>query len=103
MIIEYKKNKFNVSMCKSNTLGLMFRFPKNDGILFVFKKAKYIALHTFFVFYPIDIIYLNKDKKVIKVSKRILPFTLFLKPIKCKYILELKNCKNLKVNDITKF
>ena len=99
MIIKYKKNKFNVKLCRtfaSHARGLMFRFPKEDGLLFVFKKEKPVSLHTFFVFFPIDVVYINKNKKVIKIIKKVLPFTLYLRPIKCKYILELKDSKNIK-------
>jgi len=102
MIIKHKKEKFNITECKSifsQLFGLMFRFPKNDGLLFIFKKEKYISLHMFFVFYPIDIIYLNQNKIIIKIIKKALPFTLFIPPVKCKYILELKNSKNLKLNE----
>ncbi len=106
MIIESKNNKFSVSHYKSIIMqakGLMFKFPKNEGILFEFKKEKYIALHTFFVFFPIDIIYINKNKEIIKIFKKVIPFTPFIKPIKCKYILEVKNAKNLKLKEKIKF
>ena len=33
----------------------------------------------------------NEKFKVIKIRKRVFPFTPFISPIKCKYILELKN------------
>lgn len=102
MILKYKKEVFHIDVC-SNTLshlrGFMFRFTKNDGLLFIFNKEKFIALHTLFVFQKLDIIYLNREKKIIKILKNVLPFTLFIPPVKCKYILELKNSKNLKLNE----
>lgn len=106
MIIKFKNGIFNVSLCNtylSHLTGLMFKFPKNDGLLFIFKKEEFISLHMLFVFLIIDIIYLNEDKKVIKILKRAKPFTLFIKPIKCKYILELRSCKNLELNDKIQF
>jgi len=106
MKIKSKIDIFDVAVCStlfSHLRGFMFRFPKNDGLLFIFNKEGYISLHTFFVFFPIDIIYLNKDKKVIKIMKRILPFTLFITPVKCKYIIELKNSKTLQLNDKISF
>ena len=84
-------------------LGLMFKFPKNDGLLFIFRKEVFVSLHTFFVFFPIDVVYLNQEKKVIKIRKKLIPFTLFIPPVKCKYILELKDCKSIKLNDKIKF
>ena len=101
MIIKSKKEIFHVDVCSSilsHLRGFMFRFTKNDGLLFIFKKEKLVALHTFFVFRKLDIIYLNKNKKMIKIIKNVLPFTLFIPPVRCKYILELKDSKNLKLN-----
>lgn len=106
MIIKSKNNKFNVKICKSmlsHLRGLMFRFPRNDGLLFVFNKEKPIALHMFFVFFTIDIVYLNKNKKVIKILKKVKPFTPYIKAVKCEYILELKGAKNLQINDKISF
>ena len=106
MLIKSKNNKFKVTKCKSllsQSLGLMFKFPKNDGLLFEFKKERSISLHMFFVFIKIDIVYLNKNKKVIKIKKNKKPFTPFIKGIKSKYILELKDSKNVKLGEKLKF
>ncbi len=106
MIIRHKNKKFDVKVCFtifSHFLGLMFRFPKNDGLLFIFDREREIALHMLFVFITIDIVYLNKDKKVIKILKKVKPFALYIEPVKCKYILELKDAKNIKLEEILRF
>ncbi len=106
MLIKSKRETFNVTPCNtvlSHFLGLMFRLPKNDGLLFIFKKELPVSLHMLFVFLTIDIVYLNKNKKVIKILKKVKPFTLHIKAIKCKYILELKDSKNLKINYTLKY
>ena len=106
MLVKSKNNTFNVTHCKTllrQLIGLMFCFPKNDGVLFEFKKEVPISLHMFFVFIKIDIVYLNQDKIVIKILKNIKPFALPLKEIKCKYILELKDSKNIKIGEKLKF
>ena len=102
MLIKINKEVFDVSVADSlfsHLMGLMFSFPKNDGLLFKFDKEIYVSLHMFFVFFPIDIVYINKNKKVIKIEKRVFPFVPFISPVKCKYILELKDCRNVKVGD----
>ena len=102
MLVKVNKEVFDVSICDnlfSRLRGLMFSFPKNDGLLFKFNKEVFVSLHMFFVFFPIDIVYINKNKIVIKIKKRVLPFVPFIAPVKCKYILELKNCKNIKIGD----
>lgn len=106
MIIKSKEETFNVDVCSSfisHLIGFMFRFPKNDGLLFIFNKEKFITLHTFFVFRKLDIIYLNKNKKIIKILKNVFPFTFYIPPVKCKYILELKDLKTLQLNDKISF
>ena len=102
MLVKINKDVFDVSVADSlfsRLMGLMFSFPKNDGLLFKFDKEIYVSLHMFFVFFPIDIVYINKNKKVIKIEKRVFPFVPFISPVKCKYILELKDCRNVKVGD----
>ena len=106
MLIKSRKEIFDVDLCNNffkHSLGLMFRFPKNDGLLFEFNKEKFISLHMLFVFLNIDIVYLDKNKKIVKILKDVKPFTPFIRPVKCKYILELKSCKNLKLNNKLKF
>ncbi len=68
MIIKSKKRTFNVTHCTSTLShfsGLMFKVPKNDGLLFEFKKEAPISLHMLFVFITIDIVYINQNKEVI--------------------------------------
>ena len=73
MLVKINKDVFDVSVADSlfsRLMGLMFSFPKNDGLLFKFDKEIYVSLHMFFVFFPIDIIYINEKFKVIKIKKR---------------------------------
>jgi len=103
MIIKCGKSKFDVIICNSlfsHFLGLMFRKILNDGLLFIFERERNVSLHMFFVFYKIDIIYFNDKMKVIKILRNIKPFTPHIKAVKCKYILEVKDYKNIKINDI---
>jgi len=55
--------------------GLMFRkaLPENEGMLFVFEKEDY---HTFWMMnmsFPIDIVWINKDKEIIDIVKNAQP------------------------------
>jgi uncharacterized membrane protein (UPF0127 family) len=71
--------------------GLMFTFPQNDsGLIFVFPKLTEASLHMFFVFYPIDILWLDEKKKVVDLRTRIMPFMPLIVPKKkAKYVIEL--------------
>lgn len=82
-----KKAKF----CKtlfSKALGLMFS-KKNKTLIFIFNKEKVISLHMFFVLYPIDVVFLNKNKKVVEIKENFKPFTCYTPKNKAKYIIEL--------------
>ena len=77
----------------TKAIGLMFSKPKN--LLFVFEKEDIIPLHTFFVFYPIDVVYLDKNKKVVEKA-HMKPFTYYKPKNKSKYVVEFG--KGLKQN-----
>ena len=71
-----------------HTLGLMFSKKIHDkGLVFVFNKERRISLHMWFVFFPIDVLFLNSDKEVIDIKERFLPFGFYSS--KGKYCIEL--------------
>ncbi|MDD5337337.1 MAG: DUF192 domain-containing protein [Candidatus ainarchaeum sp.] len=68
--------------------GLMFSRRKN--ILFFFKEEGTIGIHSFFVFFPFDAVYLDSKKQVVEVVKAIKPFTPYVKNRKpAMYLLEM--------------
>ena len=85
----------------------MFRNLKdNEVAVLKFDKEGYYSIHTFFVFYSIDALWLNNKKQVIEIKRNIKPFTLKISPEhKAKYILEFKrgNAKNIKTGQKISF
>ncbi len=80
----------NAKICKSvlsKTLGLMFSKPQ--PLIFIFNKEKIIPLHMFFVFYPIDVLFLDKNKIVVEIKENFKPFTIYTSKNKALYIIEL--------------
>ena len=78
-------------ICKSflsKTIGLIFSL-KPKTLLFIWKKEKIRNIHMILVFFPIDIIWLNKNKKVIDLRKKIMPFLITNTNKSAKYIIEL--------------
>jgi len=84
------------SFC-SQARGLMFR-PKQNLIMKLPREKK-ISLHMFFVFYPIDVLLLNKHKEIVEIKKNFKPFTLWNSKEKGKYVVELAFPKEYKVGD----
>ena len=103
MLVNITNNKImanEIKLCKnpfSKALGLMFS-KKSKKIIFVFDKEKIISLHMFFVFYPIDVLFLNKNKKVVQIKENFRPFRIMIAKKPAKYIIELPNKTIKKTN-----
>ena len=71
--------------------GLMFTRPIfEEGLIFIFPKDIEASLHMFFFFYPIDILWLDKHKRVVDLRKKVWPFTpLIIPKEKARYVIEL--------------
>ena len=55
-----------------------------------FKQPRWVSLHNFFVFYPLEIVLLDENKKVIAIKEEFKPFTFWsYQEKKAKYVLEL--------------
>lgn len=68
------------------SLGLMFSRKKTA--VFEFSSEKRVSLHTFFVFFPITVLFLNAQKRIVE-QKIMNPFTFYFPTHKSKYIVEL--------------
>jgi uncharacterized membrane protein (UPF0127 family) len=78
--------------------GLMFSGKKN--ILFVLDRERTFGIHSFFVFFPFDAVYLDSGKKVVDVARGVKPFTFYVENRKpAKYLLELCQENGLKPGD----
>lgn len=62
---------------------------KPKPLIFIFKKEKIIPLHMLFVFYPIDILFLNKNKIVAEIKENFKPFSFYTPKNKAQYVIEL--------------
>lgn len=58
--------------------GLMFKVKKdiiNTAWIFSFKNSRRVSVTMMFVFFPIDIIFLDKNNKIIELKENFKPFT----------------------------
>jgi len=79
---------YNFKSPISKAIGLMFAMnPKN--LIFIFKKEKIVPLHMFFVLFPIDVLFLDKNKIVVEIKENFRPFTSYIPKAKAKYVIEL--------------
>ncbi|MBU1112060.1 MAG: DUF192 domain-containing protein [archaeon] len=84
---KISEKEINANTYCNQAWGLMFR--KKQNLVMTFKHPRIISLHNFFVFYPLEIVVLDENKKVVEVKKRFSPFTLWSSARKGKYLLEL--------------
>lgn len=71
----------------SQARGLMCR--KRQNLIMVFPRQQRVSLHTFLVFYPLDILLLNSQLNVVEVRKDLRPFSLWHSQREGKYLIEL--------------
>jgi len=55
----------------------------------IFPQEMKVALHNFFVFYPIEVIVLDEGKIVIEIKEKFRPFTFWSSKNQGKYLIEL--------------
>ncbi len=71
----------------SQALGLMFRPRQN--LLMIFPEERKISLHMFFVFYPIAVLVVDKNWRVVEIKENFRPFTFWTSKEKGKCVVEL--------------
>ncbi|MBI4452518.1 DUF192 domain-containing protein [Candidatus Woesearchaeota archaeon] len=89
----------------SKFIGLMFSAKQKNTLIFKFNKEQIIALHMLFVFYPIDVVFLNKNKIVVDKKENFKPFTFYKSRKKAMYAIELPAgaAKKTEIGDKIKF
>jgi uncharacterized protein len=71
----------------SQAFGLMFQKPK--PVLMDFGKERIsLGVHMFFCFWPLDLVFLGKQKKILEMKLGIKPFQIYTAK-KAYYLLEL--------------
>jgi uncharacterized membrane protein (UPF0127 family) len=83
--IEFARTMFRLA------LGLMFRksIPYDYSMIFILKKPSQVRIHMLFVFFPIDVIFLNEKKKIVFLS-RLRPWVGYKAMEDIKYIIEME-------------
>ena len=66
----------------------MFRTRMYDALFFDLGRKCIVALHTWFVFFPLDIYYLDASGLVLARFLRVRPFTCYIVGVSADFILE---------------
>lgn len=70
-------------------VGLMFSKPTRAAMVLKFAKETPISLHTFFVFFPIDIILADSALRVVGIVKGMPPFSTYSADKKARFVVEV--------------
>lgn len=81
----------------SLAFGLMFRSRQN--LIMEFPTVRRISLHMWFVFFPIDVLVLDSDRRIVEIKKNFMPFTFWTASKRGKYIVELGFKEDVKIDD----
>ncbi|MFW6378583.1 MAG: DUF192 domain-containing protein [Nanoarchaeota archaeon] len=83
----------NITICRSlwrKATGLMFRVPSSDfAYIFHFKRSRFLSVTMMFVFFPIDILFLDQNGIVIEMKRSLRPFSHYRTVEKCRSFIEL--------------
>jgi len=83
-----KKAKICKSLWAKGT-GLMLRKKPDYGMIFIFRKEQPNPITMFLVFFLIDLLFLDKDKRVVEIKKKLKPFRDYYPKAKSMYVVEL--------------
>ena len=70
-------------------VGLMFSKPTQSAMVLRFGREIPISLHTYFVFFPIDIMFLSSKLQVVEMVSAMQPFTTYSAKSRASYVVEL--------------
>jgi uncharacterized protein len=83
----------NITLCSSyfkKSTGLMFTKDKKDfAYIFSFHKERPIIITMWWVFYSIDILFLDRDNTIVELKSNLKPFTLYKAGKQAKTFIEL--------------
>ncbi len=86
-------------------LGLMFRKPR-DGVAYVFDfhREVNVGFHMLFVFWPIDVYFLDARKRVVDAKRGFRPFAAYRPRVRFSYALETRaGLLSLREGDTARF
>lgn len=73
-------------------LGGLTSIPRDYGMFFIFDISDYVSIWMKDMLFPIDIIWIDEDFKIIHIERNISPDTypkIFTAPVKARFVLEL--------------
>ena len=85
--IEISQDVVEASTIRDRCLGLMFKkaLPSGESLLL----SPCNSIHTFFMRFSIDVLFLDNEYKIVKVFRSLGPWRITLLYLKARHVLEL--------------
>ncbi|MFN4132807.1 MAG: DUF192 domain-containing protein [Candidatus Hadarchaeales archaeon] len=83
-------------------MGLMLKKDfSGRAMLFSFKKIGRHSIHTMFMRFPIDLIYLDEKFRVVEIKKNLKPWGFYRPKVQAKYLIEVPagTAKKIRISD----
>jgi len=98
--IQLNNKTYNLNVADNfikRAFGLMFKDIKhNEGLIFYYGKRK-LHIHTFFMKYPIDVIFLYNDE-VVDIAKNLKPWKTYNSKVYSNSMIEIRSSENFNIN-----
>jgi uncharacterized membrane protein (UPF0127 family) len=96
LMIKNKTKKFAIikkaRLCTSvfsQGFGFMLHKKPDYALVFAFSKERLVPITMFLVFFKLDLLFLDKNKKVVEIVRGLKPFTGYTPKAKAQYVVEL--------------
>ncbi len=80
----------------------MWRFTP-ECLIFEFPEEKIVPLHMMFVFFGIDVLFLDKHKRIVEIKQDFRPWMFYTPKNKAMWIVEAGKIKDVNVGDVIEF
>jgi len=88
----------------SRLRGLMFasQLKIGEGVLLSFPSEQQIDLHMLFVFFPLDLVWINGSGRIVQIERHVQPFMWHVRGTRAQSVLEVKAgaTRDLRVGDL---
>ncbi len=94
-LVSHGKRRFHCRVARTlwaQAKGLMFSLPlkQHEGLLIDFGATRTDLVHMIFVFFPLCVVCLDEQGRVVAVTKKAYPFSPFAAWVRCRYVLEVR-------------
>lgn len=63
-------------------------FARRRSMVLCFATEKRRSIHTWFVFFPLTVLFLNHQQRIVEIA-HLNPFSVYIPKVKAQYIVEL--------------